>query len=452
MFSPQFLGNREYFGFISAYRWDGITGGVVSRFAIQGVSSSDYQFCPSDFLEFVCLVGAFCTQPHISEEPKLNVFLGEVKKGMAIEILATIENHNDANNDGFISQGESFDIEFRAGDVEGNAVTGVNSNYLDVSFDSAQITVDDIVYNNTYSFGTEGTIDNDSGVVTGVGAFALAAPSGDSLSDLTPVFTLTVTALQDIPTDAAIVTTAPGSTATSQTTIIGSDGDLDGDTDNDGVLDDPDADSNPTFGTAVECYLTGTLIATDKGEQPVETLEIGDLVETAQGKLEPVKWVGHQTYDVKSEKPHPFRTYPILIKAGALGNNTPTRDLYVSPDHSLLINGLLINAGALTNDISIIQVEPENDAFVYHHVELEKHALILAEGVPSESYLPQKNERIMFDNYNEFEALYPGESDLLRLPMNYPRVSSKRLVPQFIVEQLTKIAYALYPQEAQKIA
>ncbi|MEM9150399.1 MAG: Hint domain-containing protein [Cyanobacteria bacterium P01_F01_bin.3] len=206
------------------------------------------------------------------------------------------------------------------------------------------------------------------------------------------------------------------------------------------VVDGPDADDIATIdiGAFEECFLTGTLIATEKGAVPVETLQIGDRVKTADGQMEPIKWMGHQTYDRASGLPHPFRTYPICVKAGALGNNLPVRNLYVSPDHALFIDGLLINAGALTNGISIVQIEMEQ--FEYHHIELEHHALLLAEGTPAESYLPQTQARELFDNGEEYEKLYPNHSSLSLLPMNTPRVNSKRQLPRFVSQRLNRLA------------
>lgn len=205
--------------------------------------------------------------------------------------------------------------------------------------------------------------------------------------------------------------------------------------------DDADAIATVDIGAFEECFLTGTRITTDRGEIPVETLQIGDRVKTADGSYQPVKWVGHQTFDRATKRPHPFRTYPICIQAGALGNNLPLRDLYVSPDHAILVDGLLINAGALTNDTSIIQVEMER--FVYHHIELEQHSLLLAEGSPAESYLPQNQARTTFDNGAEYEQLYPNHNILSLLPMSFPRVSSKRQLPRCIRKKLMAAAETL---------
>ena len=188
-----------------------------------------------------------------------------------------------------------------------------------------------------------------------------------------------------------------------------------------------------------ECFLTGTLIATERGDVAVEQLKIGDRVQTSGGEVVAIKWIGRQTVDPATLQ-NSMRGYPVWIKAGALGNNLPIRDLYVSPDHAILLEGLLINAGALVNNVSILSTEP-TEPFTYYHVELHKHALVLAEGTAAESYLPQKENRYVYDNGAEYADLYPNENDILAYwPMSYPRVSSKRQLPKFVSQRLNAIA------------
>ncbi|MEL6987663.1 MAG: Hint domain-containing protein, partial [Bacteroidota bacterium] len=191
-----------------------------------------------------------------------------------------------------------------------------------------------------------------------------------------------------------------------------------------------------------ECFLAGTKILTDKGEIAVEELSIGDLVQTAEGILEPIRWIGKQTVEPNRIQ-NPLRGYPILIKAGALGKGLPYRDLYTSPDHAYLVDGLLINAGALVNDISIIKTEP-TETFYYYHVELENHSLLIAEGTPAESFYPNREDRLVYDNGAEYDRLYPyGNSQLILYPLDYPRISSKNKVPGYISEKLLQIAEKL---------
>lgn len=191
-----------------------------------------------------------------------------------------------------------------------------------------------------------------------------------------------------------------------------------------------------------ECFLTGTLIATAEGEVAVEKLSVGDRVQTAEGTLERIKWIGRQTMKPEEVR-NPMRGYPIWVKAGALGDHLPKRDLYVSPDHALLVGDLLINAGALVNGVSIIQTEP-TETFTYFHVELEKHSLLIAEGAYAESYLPQREDRNCYDNAAEYTDLYPEGPSVMLWPLDYPRVSSYTTVPRYVRKRLQNIADAQY--------
>src|ERR1700749_2879160 len=110
----------------------------------------------------------------------------------------------------------------------------------------------------------------------------------------------------------------------------------------------------PGGGTAPgggHCFLRGTLIRTPAGEIAVEDLAIGTLVETLNGPL-PVKWIGRQRFKKDSASWH-WSVAPIRIKQFALSDQYPRRDLYLSPHHSLFIDGVLIPAGWLVNGRSI---------------------------------------------------------------------------------------------------
>ncbi len=204
----------------------------------------------------------------------------------------------------------------------------------------------------------------------------------------------------------------------------------------------PDGSDNIVSATPTpECFLTGTRILTESGYKLVEELKIGERVQTAEGELADIKWIGYQTCEPGAVA-NPLRGNPVLIKAGALGDNLPIQDLYISPDHSLFIDGLLINAGALVNDMSIIKTEP-TETFVYHSIELENHALLTVEGTLAESYLPHQESRENYDNGAEYEQLYPNGTNLMLWPMDYPRISSKAKVPNFVSQKLLKIALQL---------
>jgi len=187
------------------------------------------------------------------------------------------------------------------------------------------------------------------------------------------------------------------------------------------------------------CFLTGTMVATPAGERPVETLRIGDIVLTADNSTRTVRWIGRQS--VVSAFAQPLRSYPIRIAAGALGNELPNRDLFLSPDHALLVDGVLVQAAALVNNTSITRVMHPGERFTYYHIETEDHALILAEGAPAETFVDNVTRRA-FDNYAEYEALCGGEETTIP-ELELPRAKSQRQVPHATRVRLAAVAAAL---------
>ncbi len=152
------------------------------------------------------------------------------------------------------------------------------------------------------------------------------------------------------------------------------------------------------------CYCPGTLILTSRGEQPVEALAINDTVVTASGEHCPIKWIGRRSYAGRFLAAN-SNVQPIRFHAGSLGNGLPRRDLLVSPEHAMFLDGLLIPARCLVNGTTIVQ-ERGLGRVDYFHIELDSHDVLLAEGAPSESFLDD-DSRGMFHNSSEFAALYP---------------------------------------------
>jgi hypothetical protein len=181
----------------------------------------------------------------------------------------------------------------------------------------------------------------------------------------------------------------------------------------------------------VTCFYAGTLVQTPKGEVPVETLKRDDLVLTQDGHAKPISWLGRQT--VSTLFADKLRVLPIRIKAGALADNVPARDLLISPDHAVLVGDALIQASALVNGTSIVRETDVPDVFTYYHVEVDDHSLILAENTPVETFVDNV-DRLNFDNWAEHQALYPDGRPITEL--NYPRAKSHRQVPVSIRRML----------------
>jgi hypothetical protein len=192
----------------------------------------------------------------------------------------------------------------------------------------------------------------------------------------------------------------------------------------------------------VFCFMAGTLIRTPDGEAAVETLERGDLVVTAEGEAKPVRWVGRQT--VSAIFADPLRSWPIRVKAGALADNVPARDLLLSPDHALLVGGVLIQAAALVNGTSIVRESKVSSVFVYYHIELDDHSLILAENTPAETFIDNA-DRLNFDNWAEHDALFPEGKPIVELAV--PRAKGRRQVPMHIRAALDARAQGFHAQD-----
>jgi autotransporter passenger strand-loop-strand repeat protein len=175
-----------------------------------------------------------------------------------------------------------------------------------------------------------------------------------------------------------------------------------------------------TLVTASEtpCYRRGTLILTDRGEVAVEDLRIADRLVTLSGAVRPIRWIGRRSYDGRFAAGNP-KILPILFRPHALADGAPRCDLYVSPQHAMFVDGVLIPASALINGISIVQLEAV-DEVEYFHFELDTHDVILAQGAPAETFVDD-DSRGMFHNAAEYRLLYP---DAPRMPARYcaPRV------------------------------
>jgi hypothetical protein len=151
------------------------------------------------------------------------------------------------------------------------------------------------------------------------------------------------------------------------------------------------------------CFRCGTRIATRSGEILIEELAIGDLVQAHDAGLAPIKWIGHRCVDCRNH-PKPQKVWPVRVCAGAFGDDMPHRDLWLSPDHAVFVDDVLIPIKRLVNGTSIEQVPM--DEVTYYHIELEHHDVLLAEGLPAESYL-DVGDRCNFANGGGPIALHP---------------------------------------------
>jgi hypothetical protein len=187
-------------------------------------------------------------------------------------------------------------------------------------------------------------------------------------------------------------------------------------------------DSTDTLTFVTPCFVRGTLVATPEGQVPVEWLKVGDIVLSLNNGPVPVTWIGNRTIDPKTlDKPR--NDLPVRIRAGALAENVPSRDLSVSPDHCMFIGGalvpakLLINGTTVTQDITLNLID-------YYHVELEAHDVIWAEGAQAETYLDLGNKSVFLEpGVLQFTSVKAKEAKAC-YPLAYwgPAVDSARAI------------------------
>ncbi|MEO0358453.1 MAG: Hint domain-containing protein [Pseudomonadota bacterium] len=142
------------------------------------------------------------------------------------------------------------------------------------------------------------------------------------------------------------------------------------------------------------CFTPGTLIETPNGLVDVDTLDVGDLVMTKDNGAQPLRWIFKRTLAKSWMLKNPGMT-PVMIKANALGANTPSRDSIVSPGHMMLIDATDENGGkhevlvpARQLVASGAAVELDEQQTTYIHLMFDNHEVVKADGAWSESFRP----------------------------------------------------------------
>ena len=142
------------------------------------------------------------------------------------------------------------------------------------------------------------------------------------------------------------------------------------------------------------CYAPGTMIETPDGPRPVESLQLGDLIQTLDHGPQVIRWTHSSEHPLKDTEAD---GKPVQIKAGALGRNLPAHDLIVSPQHRILVGG----AGQLQRVFAIEAFAPAKSLtavpgirhmkgktqITWIHFACDQHEVVTANGCLSESLL-----------------------------------------------------------------
>ncbi|WP_050602821.1 Hint domain-containing protein [Ruegeria sp. 6PALISEP08] len=174
------------------------------------------------------------------------------------------------------------------------------------------------------------------------------------------------------------------------------------------------------------CFVAGTLIETETGPRPVESLAIGDRVCVSGGKTLPVLWIGKKVLSAQTLHLQP-RFRPVRIRRDAICKGQPNQNLFVSPQHRIMLEGwraellfgqekVFVAAIHLVNDGTIQQVNTGEDV-TYYHIACPRHAILHSQGLRSESLFLGDTALKSFhrEDVKELRALFPellGNSEM----------------------------------------
>lgn len=147
----------------------------------------------------------------------------------------------------------------------------------------------------------------------------------------------------------------------------------------------------------VICFTPGTRLMTPGGARLIETLRPGDLVQTADDGALPVLWIGQRDLTADCLRAAP-RLRPIRFQAGAFGIGRPDGALTVSPQHRMVLATAPLRALFNTDEALVaaadmvdgraVRVDLAPEGVRYVHLLLERHSIVFANGLATESFHP----------------------------------------------------------------
>ncbi len=143
-----------------------------------------------------------------------------------------------------------------------------------------------------------------------------------------------------------------------------------------------------TFPTVV-CFASGTLIDTPSGPRFIENLTIGDRVLTADNGIQPIRWIGKKALSGTQIVNH---LRPVRIPKNAFGLGHPSRDIFLSPQHRVLVSGWQVQQAFAQSEVLVPAkaIFPQVDVseVTYYHLAFDRHEILHSSGLQSESFHP----------------------------------------------------------------
>ncbi|MEH7829368.1 choice-of-anchor L domain-containing protein [Gemmobacter denitrificans] len=183
-----------------------------------------------------------------------------------------------------------------------------------------------------------------------------------------------------------------------------------------------------TVETLVPCFVAGTPIRTALGDLPVEQIRPGMQVLTQDHGLQTVRWSGQRRVPAQG------RLAPVRIAAHTFGDHGT---ISVSAQHRILVAGaraellfgqaeVLVPAHALC-DGRKIRRRPDGGMVTYVHLLFDRHEIIFAAGLPTESFHPGATvlSKMEAESRREILMLFPELADLGAPPMARPALTAR---------------------------
>ncbi|MFC0341199.1 Hint domain-containing protein [Paracoccus niistensis] len=188
------------------------------------------------------------------------------------------------------------------------------------------------------------------------------------------------------------------------------------------VAYDPNGDLVLEDAEVVPCFVAGTLILTEDGERAVESFSVGDGVVTRDDGARLIRWIGSRKVSAAELTRNP-RLRPIRVRAGALGENTPSSDLLVSPQHRVLVRSKTAQKMFGTEEVLVaakqlvlldgIDIAEDVESVEYFHILFDRHEVVISNGAETESLYtgPEALKSVGKAAREEIFALFPELRD-----------------------------------------
>jgi Ca2+-binding RTX toxin-like protein len=172
----------------------------------------------------------------------------------------------------------------------------------------------------------------------------------------------------------------------------------------------------------VVCFVRGSLIETMSGLRPVEALRAGDLIRTRDHGFKPISWIGSQII-ANDHSPQMQKIGPIRVSAGALGAGLPARDLYLSPQHRVLVRSRIARRMFGADEVLVavkhllelpgVEAVADFTEVEYFHILFDQHEIVYANGLEAESLHtgPQALRSLTAEALEEIFTIFPNLAD-----------------------------------------